>query len=135
MVGRGWIPVSWAQRWGSLLDCPPPTSHLLSLHRLDGKIQMEGTFPGCPAVLQAPPHEGKDGSGSSPSMPSLVLLCCMCSRKRKSKEEGKKFLRPRAGSNLPKDTQLLSGTSRSIRITQKLHCIFAQNIKNILAHD
>lgn len=44
---------------------PPHPSHLF-LHRLDGKIQMECTFPGCPVLPQSP-REGKDGRGPSPS--------------------------------------------------------------------
>lgn len=74
--------------FGLPLSCPSPTSHLLSLHKLDGKIQVDCTCPRClaqpPARMAVEPHL---------LCPSPVL-CCMCSRKRENKEEGKKSQGP-----------------------------------------
>lgn len=44
-------------------------------------------------------------------MPSRLMLYLL-KEEKKSKEKGKKSPRPRGDSDLPKDTQLLSGTSR-----------------------
>lgn len=40
----------------------------------------------CPSP-QAPPHDGRDGSGPSPSHALPVLLCCLCSKERKNRKE------------------------------------------------
>ena len=47
VVFGGWMAMGGVERsqWAQSLGCPPPTSHLLSPHKLDGKIQL-GTLPG-----------------------------------------------------------------------------------------
>ena len=65
----------------------PSPSHLVS-HSLDGKIQVEGVFPGCPVLPQSP-HEGKDGSGLSPlHSPACPPMLRVLKAKKKEQKEG-----------------------------------------------